>query len=109
MIKGIGADIEKTDRFKKISEDFIKSLFSDREIRYCKSKKNFFLSFAGKFCAKEAVIKAYTRNLSMKDIEIVNELSGKVRVYINGKLNRNIHCNISHTDGYTIAFAIFEK
>src|SRR3989344_2100696 len=107
MISGIGVDIESIKNFKKSYKDkhFLNLIFTKEEIRYCQSKKEPYISFAGKFCAKEAVIKAYDKKISIKNIEIINLKSGKIRVKINGKINNKIKCSISHKKDYAIAFA----
>mgnify|MGYP000212258572 CR=1 FL=1 len=107
-ISGIGIDIEETKRFKRKKENkgFLKIVFSERELNYCMKKKDYHLSLAGKFCAKEAVIKSLNKPCLMKDIEIINLKSGKIEVYINKRKKRNIYCSISHTKDFAIAFAI---
>ena len=111
MIIGIGADIEEIKRFKDNyrKKHFLDLLFSQKEKEYCKNKKEPYISLAGKFCAKEAVIKAYKKEISIKHIEILNSKSGKVEVFINGKIDKNIHCTISHTKKYAIAFVVIEQ
>jgi len=109
MIKGIGIDLEKIERFRSMTKGFMKSVYSDKEIEYCKKKSDPAMSFAGKFCAKEAVIKATGKNSMMKDIEILNQKSGEVKVYIRSRHKKNIHCSISHTSEHAIAFVIVEN
>tara|TARA_Y100000310_G_scaffold343861_1_gene453541 strand:- start:303 stop:650 length:348 start_codon:yes stop_codon:yes gene_type:complete len=110
-IKGIGVDIESIQRFKDTHKDksFINLIFTKKEISYCEKKKEPHISFAGRFCAKEAVIKAHNSKLAMKDIEIINEDSGKLKVHIKNTLKPNIHCSISHTNEYATAFVIIEE
>lgn len=108
MIKGIGIDVEETERFNKVSEDFLTSIFSKKEIEYCRSKKNPSVSFAGKFCAKESIIKAIQENITMRDIEILNKENGKIVVYITGKIRKDIHCSISHIKNLGLAFCIID-
>ncbi len=111
MIIGTGVDIEKVSRFKDHYEDkhFIELIFSPSEIAYCMSKQEPYISFAGKFCAKEAVIKALPDTISIKDIEIINQESGKVKVRIKGEERTSIHCSISHTPEYAIAYVVVEQ
>lgn len=111
MILGIGIDIESIERFKKsyTNKRFLDLIFTQKEIEYCKRKKEAYISFAGKFCAKEAVIKAYDKEIPIKNIEILNLKSGKIKVFINGKINNSLHCSISHTKDYAVAFVIIEK
>lgn len=107
----LGIDIEVVERFKENidNERFLELVFTKREIEYCKRKKDPWMSFAGKFCAKEAVIKASDLKLTPKQIEILNEESGKPCVYINEILNKDIYCSISHTNQHAIAIATINK
>ncbi|MDP3734729.1 MAG: holo-ACP synthase [Nanoarchaeota archaeon] len=111
MITGIGVDIESAQRFKESYQDehFINLIFTKQEIAYCNTKKEPYVSFAGKFCAKEAVIKASEQKRNMKSIEILNDDSGKVKVSIDGHENKHIFCSISHTSDYAVAFVIINK
>ena len=72
-------------------------------------KKEPYISFTGKFCAKEAVIKASNEKLAMKDIEILNKKSGKLKVLIKGRENSAIQCSISHTNDYAVAFVVINN
>jgi len=107
-IEGIGVDIEKIKRFRDLSDHFLNSIFTKGEIKYCKNKKNFAESFAGNFCAKEAVIKAYNKKILMCDIEVILD-KGKIKVYLKGKYQKKIHCSISHSEDKAIAYVIIEK
>jgi len=107
-INNVGIDIEEVGTFKKElnNELFLCKIFSNQEIKYCKSKMEPHLSFAGKFCAKEAVIKSLNKKIEMKSIEILNNRNGQPEVYINGKKEKKIKCSISHSNTYAIAIAI---
>ena len=111
MISGIGTDIELISRFKKkcANKNFLELIFTEKEIKYCERKKKPHISYAGKFCAKESVIKALGKKMSFQEIEIINNQEGKPRVYIKGKLNKNINCTISHSGGYAIAHVVINK
>ena len=89
---GIGIDIEDVSRFKnKIkNKRFLELIFTKKEMDYCMKKKSPDINFTGKFCAKEAVIKAYDKNLNPKDIEIINLKSSRLAVKIKGRLNKKI-------------------
>ena len=91
------------------NENFINIIFTKKEIDYCRAKSEPYISFAGKFCAKEAVLKAVNTKLGMKEVEIINSSSGKPFVYIKGKKKNNISCSISHTEEYAVAFVVVNK
>ena len=108
MILGAGIDIEGIERFKRSYEDqnFLDLIYTQNEIDYCRRKKHPLVSFAGKFCAKEAIIKALKEKYSMKEIEIRNQPDGKIKVFINGKERKDIYCSISHTNEYAVGLAV---
>ena len=107
----LGVDIEAVERFKESYQDdhFINLIFTKQEIAYCMQKKEPYISFTGKFCAKEAVIKASNEKLAMKDIEILNSESGKINVVIKGKETPQINCSISHTKDYAVSFVVINE
>jgi len=107
MNYAIGIDIEKTSRFSlQNKKNFFSLLFTKREIEQCKEKKEPHIAYAGKFCAKEAVIKAFEGKIDMKQIEILNTPEGKPEVYISGEKRSDIKCSISHTEENAIAFVL---
>ena len=112
----VGVDIVQIERIKKNIKNtaFIEKIFTSKEIKYCNSYTNPENHFSGKFAAKEAVKKALlsgkiVTNISIKDIQVLNNLDKSPYVAIN-KLN-DLKCNISisHDGGYAIAFVIIEK
>jgi holo-[acyl-carrier protein] synthase len=111
MIVGTGIDVENIKRFERAckNKNFLMRIYTNNELEYCRKKKEPQISFAGKFCAKEATIKASNRQLSMKDIEITNLKSGKISVKIKGKRVDNLRCSIAHTSEYAVSFVIIEK
>ena len=113
-----GVDIIDVDRIKilieKYEDKFLSKVFNKEEQDYCNSKHNPFIHFAGKFAAKEAVMKAvfFSRKLSsigFKDISIINDKNGAPIVFIHGNSEKNINISISHTNDQAIAFAILKE
>lgn len=115
-----GTDIIEVDRIKKsfieFGAKFADKVFTEEEIEYCESKnKQKYQSYAARFAAKEAVFKAISEllknkfDITWKDIEILNDDSGKPRVnlplYIYNKID-NIDISISHCKEYAFAVAI---
>jgi len=123
MIYGIGIDIVKIERMKKVVEKwgnkFLERVFTDREISYCYEKKEPFLSLAVRFAAKEALIKAVgsIEYVSLRDIEVVNVETGKPLLKVRGKLGdffqeqliKNVHLSLSHEHEYGIACVVLEQ
>ncbi|RAK07765.1 holo-[acyl-carrier-protein] synthase [Halanaerobium saccharolyticum] len=123
MIIGTGIDIVKNSRIERLIEKygtrFLKKVYLDNEIEYCKSKVNSTPSFAARFAAKEAVLKALgtgMRKNSWHDIEIFNNQLGKpeVRLFKRTAVRaeelgvKNIFLSISHEKKYSVAQIILE-
>lgn len=92
-------------------------LFTTMEILQCEQKGNPLESFAGRFAAKEAVLKALgtgLRGLNWVDIEVVNNDLGRPEVRLYGaalELARQlgiyeIKISISHSRDLAVAFAL---
>lgn len=118
MVKGIGVDIVEIDRIKVdiIKKEFIKRIFTEEEIKYCQSKANPEIHFAGRFAAKEAVSKAIgtgIRGLKWTDIEVLPDKLGMPLVYLGIAANNiakgqgitEVMVSISHCDKYAVAYA----
>ncbi|MBN1968363.1 MAG: holo-ACP synthase [Candidatus Delongbacteria bacterium] len=120
MIIGIGTDIVETLRIEKSIEKngkhFLDYVFTKVEQEYCSRKKNY-ESFAGRFAAKEAFVKAIGtgigKEFGFKDIEIINDEYGKPLIKINKNSSmlskkHKIHLSISHSKLYATAFVVIE-
>lgn len=117
MIKGIGIDIVEIKRVHKLiklhGKRFLERTFTPAEIRYCSGKPNPAQHFAGKFAAKEALIKAFGKPLVLKEIEAANSPEGVPFIKLAGtakKLlrNRKILLAVSHDHEYAIAQALIQ-
>ena len=123
MIIGCGIDIVKIERIEKIinkwGASFTNRIFTHLERQYCEKKKNGYPSYAGRFAAKEALLKALGLGLngvSWKDAEVVNNQFGQPFLKLDGKLKKivsekkigKIFLTISHTNEYAVAQVILE-
>ena len=122
MILGIGTDIIEISRVKKaVAKDaFVERVFTEAERAYCRSRgAGMAESFAGRFAAKEAVLKAFGTGLRegrMLDIEIVNDelgcpkllLYGAFREMADAKGLKKAWLSISHAREYAVAQCVFE-
>ncbi|KPJ58021.1 MAG: hypothetical protein AMS15_09330 [Planctomycetes bacterium DG_23] len=124
MIKGVGVDIIAVRRVEKMikahGEVFCARVFTRRETEYCQRFRRPEERFAGRFAAKEAVLKAlgtgWRGGISWQDVEISQTRSGPPEVKLSGaaeteakKLGvQKIYLSISHSRGYALAFAIAE-
>ena len=90
-IYGIGTDITKISRIKKLlkNKKFVKRLFSKNEIKRSENKVNKANYYAKRFAAKEAFVKAIgigvSKGISFNEIEIFNLQSGKPEINLIGK------------------------
>ena len=124
MIIGCGIDLVKIERIERIikkwGNNFIFRIFTSLEREYCEKKKgNKYQSYAGKFAAKEALLKALglgLREANWKEIEIKNNKLGQPVIDTSGKL-KNIasikgiskyFISISHTKECAVAQVILE-
>ncbi|NLH40064.1 MAG: holo-ACP synthase [Elusimicrobia bacterium] len=117
----VGIDIVEVKRIKKLSgmSSFIERVFSEKEQSYCKRFKNTYERYAGKFAAKEAVIKAFKSlpagelksfflKLPLKKINILNKSDGMPFLKIEG-IKVDASLSITHTSDYAAAICIIEN
>lgn len=121
MIQGIGVDIIEIQRIQssieEFGETFLRKIFTDAEIMYCRSRKNPAQHFAARFAAKEAVSKAlatgWSGEFEWKNVEVTNELSGKPKVSLYGNTadalkDSRVYVSLSHSESSVVAFAVIE-
>lgn len=121
-ILGIGTDIIECPRIGKMIEQhgelFLRRVYTDREIRYCQSRKHAIEHFAGRWAAKEAILKAmgsgWSKRISWTDLEVRNSADGEPKVLVCGGAKDvavrrgigNILISISHCRTYATAYAL---
>ncbi|MBU1975760.1 MAG: holo-ACP synthase [Nanoarchaeota archaeon] len=110
-IIGIGVDIEEISRFKdKPYEDnksFYEKIFTSAEIEYCMKKGNPYPSFAVRFSAKEATVKALNKEIDMKSVEVIKE--GELpKLKVIGE-DGIMHLSLAHTKNYATAVVVVEE
>ena len=109
-----GTDIIEISRIEaainKHKEIFLNKVYTCNEVEYCEKFKNKYEHYAGRFAAKEAIIKAFSDKYSLEfnDIEVLNKENGKPYVNILKKVDNinQIDISISHCREYAIANAI---
>jgi holo-[acyl-carrier protein] synthase len=122
-ILGHGIDIVETARIRKLVEEhgerFLERVYTPLEREYCaRNTKRYFEHLAGRFAAKEAVLKVlgtgWRGGIAWTDIEIRPEASGQPKVYLSGESLRiaselgisRWHVSISHIETHATASAI---
>lgn len=122
MIIGIGCDIIEVDRVRHAveREAFKTRVFTAAEIAYCEGRgQQQFASFAARFAAKEAVLKALGTGLrggALTEIEVTNDALGKPCVSLSGyhgemaeRLGvKQVHLSLSHSKANATAYVILE-
>lgn len=112
-IEGIGIDAVNINRFKNAidqwGDNFLRKIFTQKELEYAGTKRAYAVHMAGKFAAKEAVKKALPDGarigLNWSDIEILNSEDGKPYTLLHGEARRlmekfnltQVLVSISHT------------
>lgn len=122
MIVGIGCDIIEIERIARAikSESFIRRVFTAEEAGYCQRRgQQAAASFAARFAAKEAVLKALGTGLregSLQEIAVDNDGLGKPLVQLSGHFAmlakqlgvKNIQISLSHSRELATAYVIME-
>lgn len=118
---GIGTDIIECGRIKQMIEKhgdlFLAKVYTKDEVSYCQGRKASDQHYAGRWAAKEAVLKAlgtgWAHGIQWTDVEVVNQQGGKPHVVLTGKARefsdnmgiRTMMISISHCKDYAVAYA----
>jgi holo-[acyl-carrier protein] synthase len=122
-ILGHGIDIVETSRIRRLVEQhgqrFLDRCFTPDEQRYCAlNPKRYYEHLAGRFAAKEAVLKVigtgWRGGIAWTDVEILREPSGQPKISLTGECARiatelgiiRWHVSISHIETHATASAI---
>ena len=124
MILGTGVDIAEVPRIResieRFGDRFIKRIFTRGEIEYCERKARRFESYAARFAAKEAGMKAlgtgWSRGVRWRDIEVVRPRGQRPTIQFHGQAGaiaaklgtKNISLSITHTVEQALAHIILE-
>lgn len=121
-IIGIGTDIIEVDRIENMIEKhgdlFIERVYTPAEIEYCAGRKAATQHYAGRWAAKEAVLKAmgtgWAQGIQWTDIEVANEMGGKPNIRLAGTARElcekmrvsEMMISISHCKSHATAYAL---
>jgi len=121
-VKSHGVDLVSCARLaesiERHGQRFLDRVFTEAEQAYCGGKKREIEHYAGRFAAKEAVLKVlgtgWRNGINWTDIEVRNQPAGQPKVSLSGRCREiadelgleSIVISISHTDTHAIASAI---
>ncbi len=126
MIYGVGIDLVRVDRIDGVlaryGERFLKRVFTDREIAYCKGRsKQGVFQLAQRFAAKEAFSKALGVGLReggirWREVEVLPNRMGKPEIQVTGRAAhmceeagiRGMHLSLADEDNHAIAVVVLE-
>ena len=125
MIVSVGVDLIEVGRIQRAIEDpqigtrFRNRVFTEKEIQYCEKKqRGRYESYAARFAAKEAVMKALGRGWGSKvtwiEIEVARARSGKPDIVLHGNTAlfaerlgiRRWALSLTHTRGHGLAYVV---
>ncbi len=117
-----GIDLVDCPRIEEMvarhGERFIQRIFTAAEQAYAEANKNKIEKLAGRFAAKEAILKlmgtGWRGKIAWTDIEIKNNSSGQPEVTLDGEVEKiadklgikHISVSITHTANFAIASAV---
>jgi len=127
-IIGTGIDLIEVERIERAlsrpltAARFRARVFTEGEISYCESRgRPRYQSYAARFAAKEAVMKAmgtgWNRNVAWNQIEVVRERGHAPTIMLHGKSAdfarrrgiMRLHLSLSHIDSFAIAHVVAEE
>jgi holo-[acyl-carrier protein] synthase len=106
------------EMIKRHGERFLNKVFTAAEQAYAEANKNGTEKLAGRFAAKEAVLKlvgtGWRGKIAWTDIEIINNPAGPPEVVLCGEVKKiadklgikHISISITHTANFAIASAV---
>ncbi len=125
MIIGIGCDIIEVERIRAAVNKggFLERVYTEKERRYCTNDRGEpkYQSYAARFAAKEALVKAlgvgFRAGTGCREIEVLDDELGKPILTLCGGLKQkaealgvtNIFVTLSHIRTLALAQVVLEK
>lgn len=125
MIIAIGVDLVEISRIEEVfsrrGERFRRRVFTEGEISYCERRASKLASYAARFAAKEAVMKAlgtgWAEGVGWKDIEVVSGPSGAPMIQLHRSALERMReigatralVSLTHSGELAIAHVILES
>jgi holo-[acyl-carrier protein] synthase len=124
MIKGVGTDVVEVSRLEQATarhgHAFLARLFTPSEIEYCEGKAHRFESYAARFAAKEALLKALGTGgrdgISWQHMEVVRDPRGRPDLVLRDNAldaarrigAERVFLSLSHTGTMATAVVVLE-
>jgi holo-[acyl-carrier protein] synthase len=121
-VKGVGVDLAQMSRLRRVverwDERFLRRVFTEDEIAYCRRRRDPIPHLAARFAAKEATLKALGTGLSMgvkwRELEVRRErgeaptmvLTGRTRALARAKGASRVLLSLTHDGDYAMAQAL---
>ena len=121
-MRGIGVDLVRIPRMRDVigrwDDRFLRRVFTDAEIAYCRARRDPVPHFAARFAAKEAALKALGTGLRLgvrwRELEVRRErgqaptlvLSGRSREISLARGGRRMLLTLTHDGDYALAQAM---
>jgi holo-[acyl-carrier protein] synthase len=92
-VRGVGVDLVKIPRMREViarwDERFLRRVFTEAEIAYCRARRDPVPHFAARFAAKEAGMKALGTGLRLgvkwRELEVLRERGQAPRLVLHGR------------------------
>jgi len=121
-IIGHGIDLVETERIEQVwrrhPDRFLDRILTPAERAYCERRKNPVPNIAGRWAAKEAILKVlgtgWRGEIAWTDMEILNDRAGRPHLTLSGHCQKlanelgitRFELSITHTQHYAAASAI---
>jgi holo-[acyl-carrier protein] synthase len=124
MIVAIGIDLVEIARIEEVfarqGDRFRARVFTEGEIEYCERRASKFASYAARFAAKEAAMKAlgtgWSEGVGWLDVEVASEPSGAPALQLHRRALERMrelggiraHLSLTHSANLAIAEVLLE-
>jgi holo-[acyl-carrier protein] synthase len=121
-VRGVGVDLVKIPRMREViarwDERFLRRVFTEAEIAYCRGRRDPVPHFAARFAAKEAGMKALGTGLRLgvkwRELEVLRERGQAPRLVLHGRSRelglarggRHMLLALTHEGDYAMAQAL---
>lgn len=115
MVVGVGIDIIQIKKIRnsldKWGDSFLNRVFNTQELKNISKGKIYYQRIAARFAAKEAIIKAISKEqpLALTDIFILNKENGAPYCKFKNNIGIDIFLSITHVEDYAVACAVAQK